>query len=262
MNMTRYLKLFSEFLKFNLIREVEFRGSFVIRLLVDFCWIFLHLAVLQIYFSFTSNIAGWSRPQVFALVGIFRIIKGLFDTYFRLNLTRLPEVINRGEFDFILAKPVNTLFLTSTRYHQFSEFFSTLTGVAILLYAVRIENYSLSVLNLAALFTSVFLGLLVFYSLILLLATLSFFFTRVTSIRTYYDVISNMVRVPTDAVFSNRLNTILFPLFLIVTLPAQIFLGKAPYVFLLLEASLALIIFLSAYRFWLFALRHYSSASS
>ncbi len=261
--MKKYLHLFFIFFQNNLVREIEFRGNFIMGIIIDCAWVIMQLVTLEIYFSFTTNIAGWTKAEVFALVGIFRIIKGLFDVFFRLNLIRLPELVGKGDVDFILCKPVNSIFLVSTRYHELGELFSTLSGILVLFYASTLGNFSITIFNSVGLFISLLFGLLAFYSLILILSSLSFFFTRITALRSFYDIISTTIRMPIDVLITNKQAAALFlPLAVIVTFPSKIFLGKISFHFMFLAILVSLAIFYIAQKFWFFSLRHYSSASS
>lgn len=261
--MKKYLKLFFIFFQNNLVREIEFRGNFLMSIILNCAWVVMQLITLEIYFSFTTNVAGWTKSDVFALVGIFRIIKGLFDVFFRLNLIRLPELVGKGDVDFILCKPVNSIFLVSTRYHELGELFSTLSGIAVLFYASTLGHFSISIFNLVGLFISLSFGLLAFYSLILILSSLSFFFTRITALGAFYDIVSTTIRMPIDILITNKQTAALFlPLAVIVTLPSKIFLGKLPLYFIVPTILVSLATFYIAQKFWFFSLRHYSSASS
>ena len=44
-----------------------------------FGWIILQLWVIEQYFQFTDQVAGWTKGEVFLLIGIYRITKGVFD---------------------------------------------------------------------------------------------------------------------------------------------------------------------------------------
>lgn len=259
----RYPKLFFQLIKNNLIREIEFRGQFFMFIIIDFFWVALQIVVIEVFFLYTPAILDWSKAEVLALVGIFRIIKGFFDVFLRPNLTELSETISRGELDYSLTKPVDSQFLISTRRHQLHEISSFILGIAILFYALRTSDIAFTPWLWPTVFFVSALGILAFYSLIFIFATLSVFLVRLTAIRSIYDMVVN-VRFPTDTIsYGNKfLGLLITPLAIISTVPAKIILGKNPWWNLLLEICLSAIIFASARVFWFFALRRYSSASS
>lgn len=262
--MMKYVNLFFTLMRYNLIREMEYRAHFILWVVMDLLWVSLQLIVIEIYFLFTDHIAGWTKTETLALMGIFRIIKGIFDVYFRPNLFAFPQAVSRGELDYVITKPVNTLFLASLKRHELNQGGTTLMGIGILAYAFLASPASFSLLVVAQLFIVVALGLVMFYSAMLVFSTLSLYVTRFSAISSYYDVLSNLFRYPTDALgyHTGFISTLLLPLAVVATLPAKLVLGKAPVSQLFIEVTVSCTIFAIAYTFWNFSLKRYSSASS
>lgn len=262
--MMRYLRLFFNLMRYNLVRELEYRAHFLLGVMMDLFWVALQLIVIEMYFKFTDNIAGWTKAETLILMGIFRVVKGIFDVYFRPNLFALSQAISRGELDYIITKPVNTLFLVSLKRHQFNQAGTALMGVGILAYAFQISTFSFNLTIFSQLILSIVFGLVVFYSAVLAFSTLSIYITRLSAISAYYDVLSNLLRYPTDALgyHTGLISALLLPLAVVATLPAKLVLGKVPETQLFFEAVLSIGIFSVTYLFWNFSLRRYSSASS
>jgi len=257
--MNRYLNLFYCFFKYNLVQEMEFRQNFYIRLFTQVLFVILQLVIVNTFFLFTPTLGNWSKMEVFVLIGIFRLIEGFFHMFIQTNLLELPELINRGELDLLLYKPINPLLFVSFRHHQLYEFSTFLSGLVILFYSQLIHGLNwLNVLSLA------FCGLIVLYAIMLFFSTLAFYIPRLTALHSIWDVLSKTSRFPLD-IFTNSsrfLLILLAPLFLVVTLPSQIILGKQPPVYFLSQIFGTILITYLAYLFWRFSLRRYSSASS
>ena len=262
--MNRYLHLFLKFTENNLSREMEFRENFVFWILVQTFYVGLHLLTINIYFSFTDTIAGWTKPEVYLLVGIFRIMEGTFKMLIHPNIVKLPEFINRGDLDFALTKPVNTQFLLGARYQRLDEMATILGGVGVLVYVYSQNLIPFSWYSVLSILPFSFLGLTVMYSLMMFFVTLSVFLTKMSSIWVYWEVLSKSLRLPIDVYThgSKVFNGILWPFIIVVTLPAQIILGKTSVYFFFLEIIGCIILLWAVNKFWNFALRHYSSASS
>lgn len=243
---------------------MEFRSNFFISIAINFCWIFLQLWLIQIFFLYTDNLAGWSRAEVFFLVGLFRTSKGFFDIFFRQNLFDFPEQIVRGDLDGTLTKPVNSLFITSLRYHVVSEISSPICGVGILIYSLSLLHVSLTIDLVVKLLILLPLCLLTYYSIFALFVTLAFFITRLTAVKEFNEVVSQIVRFPMDVITKGNqtLEIIFLPLILFLTYPTKIILNKLPSQFLFLDIFLTFLLLISVVKFWNFAIRHYSSASS
>lgn len=262
--MNRYLQLFLKFTQNNLSREMEFRENFIFWIFVQGFYVGLHLLTINIYFSFADTIAGWTKPEVYLLIGIFRIMEGTFKMLIHPNIIKLPEFVNRGDLDFALTKPVNTQFLLGSRYQRLDEMATILGGVGVLVYVYSQHLILFSWYSVLSILPFTLLGLTVMYSLMMFFATLSVFLTRMSSIWVYWDVLSKSLRLPIDVYThgSRFFNSILWPFVIVVTLPAQIILGKTQAYFFFLEITGCITLLWLVNKFWNFSLKHYSSASS
>lgn len=262
--MRKYLTIFNHLIRYNIARETEFRGNFLFLTFTAALWVVFYVVVIEVYFRFTDQIVGWSKGEVFVLYGLFRIIKGIFDVFLRPNVNYLPEAIQFGTLDYLLTRPINPLFLLSVSRHKVSEVSSPLVGILILGYALSSYMIFLPSVAYIGLIIDIALGVIIFYCLILAFAVLAFFLTRLTAISSIYDVISNTLRFPADTLSrgSAVAELLVFPLALAVTWPAKLFLGKIELSYIGVYALLTFLLFALVYRFWLFALKRYTSASS
>jgi ABC-2 type transport system permease protein len=255
--MQKYFRVSLAILKNNLIREMEFRANFLLWLFIQGVWVGLQILIVQVLFQYTDAIYGWTQPEVFMLIGMFRVSRGLFDFFVYANLTDLPDIIDSGNLDYSLTKPISALYLASFRRHQYDQLGTFLTGIAFIAYAWPGANVPLTIILIIC-------GFVAFYSLILIISTLSFYLTKLTAIGSTHDILNTILRYPIDLLVGNRgqADVLLLPLTVIVTIPAKIVLGKAPQSWFWLEIASVVIFFLLAYGFWKYSLRRYSSASS
>lgn len=249
----KYLKLFIVFFKMNWSVEFEFRKNFIIRIITQFLYVLLQVVLIEIFFRFTNNIGSWTKQEVFVLAGIFRLIEGLFHILFHRNLMYLPESVNEGELDMYLSKPVNTLFMVST-YRQLWYELSTFVSGIVMLYLYLPNN---SVLLWSWIMILSLTGLVVLYSIMLFICSLSFYIPRLTAVSEIWSVISKISRYPLD-IFGR----VAGPLLLVATIPARIILGKSGWEDVLIQVVGSIILFFTAYKFWQYSLKRYSSASS
>ena len=249
----RLAKVFSTFLRLNIIAEMEFRSNFVIQLIIHFLFIAVQVAMIETYFRFTNSIGSWSRQEVFVLVGIFRLVEGGFYILFHANLLGLSDTVRTGELDMYLVKPVNTLFILSVSRQRWYELSTFISGVLFLVYFLPAQSMSIWV----NIFIFSILGLICLSSIILMFATLSFYMNRVSAISSIWDAISKVSRLPLD-IFGRTLA----PLLLIATIPSRIILGKSGVWDIPVQIFGTLILAFLAYIFWQYSLKRYSSASS
>lgn len=238
---------------------MEYRRNFVIRMFNQLLFILIQVALINLYFKYTNKIGSWSKMEVFALAGIFRLIEGGFHILFHTNILSLSETVNRGELDLFLSKPINTLFIVSINKQQWYELSTFLSGVIMLAYSIK----NITPVLILEIFLVFILGIVSLYSIMLFFACFSFYTSRLTALHSIWDAVSKTSRFPLD-IFQNITKTIFFlaPLFLVATLPSQIVLGKIGIVGWVIQITGTLVLFIAACKFWAFSLKRYSSASS
>lgn len=249
----KYSKIFLSFIRINIVAEMEFRSNFIIRIIFYFLSVGVQVAMIETYFRFTNSIGSWSRPEVFVLAGIFRLIEGGFHIFLYTNLMGLSDIVRTGELDMYLTKPVNSLFLLSVSRQQWYELSTFVSGILFLIYFLPQQSLALWIM----IFVLSFLGLVYLSSLILMFATLVFYMNRVSAISSIMDAISKISRFPLD-IFGRAVA----PLLLVVTVPSRIILGKTGVSDVIIQILGSVAIFTLAYMFWQYSLKRYSSASS
>src|SRR5260221_10309877 len=90
--------------------------------------IFITLVFVEIYFSLTRNILGWSKFEVFFLVGVFRVISSLFQFLVIRGVNRLPNIIEKGELDIFLTRPASSQLIMSLHFLRAYELIPALSG--------------------------------------------------------------------------------------------------------------------------------------
>lgn len=264
MNMKKYLRTFLAIVKNNIAREMEFRSHFFVDFLVTVSWISCQLLIIEIYFQFTNSIFGWTKFDMFVLVGVFRIGKTLFDAFPRRNLFNLSNSISRGDIDYALTRPIDSQFLVTLRYLHVNEVVGLFLGGAFLVAGLAGAGIALNLPTFIFVAIGCFFGFLAYYSLMLLAVTISFHSTKLNALPDLHDFISQVIRYPSD-VFTRKnflAEILIFPIVIITTLPTKIILGKLPPVYISIEIFLSLAMFFLARKFWRYSIAKYSSASS
>jgi ABC-2 type transport system permease protein len=262
--MSKYFRLLSALAKNNLAREMEYRANFLLWLMIEIFWTLAQVGMVGLFFTFGDEVHGWTKYQFFLLVGIFRCIEGIFHIFFHNNLLNFPDNIKTGDFDFFLSRPIDPQFLMTTRIHSWDEIGTFITGIAITIFSLFHLQIGLGMSLVIQLIFLCLCGLVSLYSLMLFFSSLSFFLTRMTALVSIWDVISKCLRIPADLLSQNHVaaSLLLFPIIIVTTLPAQIITGKISSAFLLWELTGSVLLFILSRKFFFFALRHYSSASS
>ncbi len=260
----RYLRLFLNCVLFSIKKSMVFRLDFFFRIIMDV--LFFVQAMLFYYFLFqtTDSIGGWNKDQALIFVAGFCVVDALQMTFFSNNVWWLPVAINKGELDYYLVRPVNSLFFLSFREFATNSFVNFLISMGLLYWAIDRYPVPISawqvVLYVALLFNGAFL-----HYILHTLTVLPVFWIQ--SSRGFEDIYWSLNRAMErpDRIFKGwtwRLFTMFLPFSLMASVPARLVLEefKIEYLFLVLGVTAVfwgLLVFV-----WNRGLRVYGSASS
>ena len=261
--MIRYWRIYREFFRSSFARELEYRANFFAKILQNGAWILFGLLVVLVLYRNTDSVAGWEQVDALLLVGTVFTSAAIFDLLFR-SLLELPGQVRLGQLDFILTKPVDSQFWVSTRKFNFDQVGTFVAGIATLIYAVpRLDSTPVFV-DWFGFIVLVGCSVAVFYSLCLSLMSLAIWFVRVDNLWVLSESVLHVARFPLDmyGLGIQRFMLYVVPIGFIATVPArQLIIGFDPPM-LVLGIGWAVASLLFARWFWMFALKHYTSASS
>ncbi len=265
MNFKRYAKIYGALWKNSVVREMGFKSNFILWIFVELLWFGLQLSFIAVIYSHTDHIGDWTKWQVVLLIGASHFIQQIFQAFFLVNCTQLSELIRTGKLDFMLLLPVNTRFLISLRQVDLGGFVNGLSGLAVMTYAAKQLHLVPGFASIIGFLLLCLAGILIHYSLMFLLATISFWTVRAQGIVWGYYNLFNISRMPDSAFhgFFKAFFTFAIPMLLVANVPAKLITQKlqTPWEMALLFAT-ALFCFVLSELGWRFAMRHYTSASS
>jgi ABC-2 type transport system permease protein len=261
----RYAGIYGILWRNSLVREMTFKANFLLWIVVEVCWFAIQLAFINVIYLHTDSIAGWSKWQVVLLIGASHFIQEIFQAFFLINCTNLSELVRTGKLDFLLLLPVNSRFIVSMRQLDLGSFVNAAIAIGVMLYAGHQLELSPSLVQLAGFACLCLAGVLIHYSLMFLLATVSFWTVRAQGIVYAYYNLFNVARLP-DAAFHGWFRaafTFVIPMLLVANVPVKALTHRldTPW-----EWPLLLVTSITCYAIseaaWRFSVRHYTSASS
>lgn len=246
------------------VREMEFRANFWLGITRNLFWLGIFLLQIEVMFSHTATLAGWSKADVLTILAMSRIIEGLMNTFFGNNIAELPNLVQTGRFDFYLLKPLPAQFNVSFGHFSLYQLGSVMAGFILLFYASFLRQSFPHLTNWLTLLFFASLGLLIYYSLLVLISSLVFFLERLEALWGYITLMTEPLTVPFN-IFPRPVQnalTYIIPLAFLVFIPAQSLAGTLTIWHALLALFLTGIFFTLANLAWRAGLRRYSSASS
>ena len=243
-SLRRYLTIYAALWKNSIVREMGFKANFLLWIVVEMLWFALQLSFMFVIYSHTDRIGTWSKWQVVMLLGASHFIQQIFTAIFLTNCTQLSELIRTGKLDFMLLLPVNTRFMISFRQVDLGGFVNAASGVAVMIYAGNQLGLSPGWAQVAGFVLLAAVSILVHYSLMFLLASVSFWTVRAQGIVWGYYNLFNIARMPDEAFRG------LFKVVFTFALPMLVLLAMGVVCFLISEWG------------WRASLKRYTSASS
>jgi ABC-2 type transport system permease protein len=262
--MPRYWRIFKEFFRTCLVEELEYRSEFVGNLLSSLFGVLVSVLMVQIFFYQTKQLGGWPYEDVLILLGIYNTLQGLIDFALRPNMSRLLRHIRMGTLDYILTKPVDSMFFVSLRHLVFWRLIDVLLGIGLIIYGMIQKHFLPSTVDLGMFFISLCASLLLIYSLWMLLMTTGFWVIRMDDLSFLFNSFFETTRFPIT-MYRGWLRfalTYVLPAAFITFSPASSLLGKWDGMTTGISVILSTVFFWLSRKFWTFALRNYTSASS
>ena len=264
MNIKKYIKIYSLFLYTSIASELEYKTNVIIDFITAILSLIGSLFLLAIFFKSTDNIGGWNFQQALIIQSIYTILNGITNTWFNPNLTEIVKHIREGTLDFVLLKPIDSQFFISLKRIAPSGFLEIILGFALLFYCLIINQININLGFLFLSLTTLLFSILILYSLWFLISTTTIWFVKTWNATEVLRSFLYVGRFPLNSFsFSIRIFfSIVIPIAFITTIPSEVFLGLAQLWEILLELIVSSIFLIISRRFWLFALKYYTSASS
>ncbi|HEU5125504.1 MAG TPA: ABC-2 family transporter protein [Verrucomicrobiae bacterium] len=261
---TRYFSIYSALWKNSVTRETMFKGNFLLWIFVELLWFGLQLTFISVLYLHTDNIGSWTKWQVVMLIGASQFIQQMFQAFFLVNCTNLSELVRTGKLDFLLLLPVNTRFVVSFRQVDLGSFVNAASGLAVMAFAAKQLHYTPTLPHVIGFFVLCVAGVLIHYSLMFLLATISFWTVRAQGIVWGYYNLFNIARMPDEAFqgLFKALFTFVLPMLLVSNVPVRLLVNKFSVSHALILIVMAVLCAAVSELGWRTSIRHYTSASS
>ncbi|MCA8920788.1 MAG: ABC-2 family transporter protein [Planctomycetes bacterium] len=262
--MTRYLRLYASFLRFSFSRSLEFRLDFFFRVGMDALWYAVHLVFFGVLFQHTGALGGWNLDQVLVFAAALFFVDAIYMTVFSNNMWMLPILINRGDLDYYLVRPVSPLFFLSVRDFAANSFLNLVLAVSILAWALLRYPEPLPLLSVAAFGVLLLLGALLTYTMGMLFTIPIFWLHSKSGLREVGWSLGRLGARP-HRIYTGWTRTLLLtllPYAFVASYPVYVLFNGPSWQALAHTAAVVGGAFTLMVLFWRQGLRAYSSASS
>lgn len=262
----RHLEIYAALWKNSIAREMSFKSNFILWIIVELLWFGLQLCFIGVLYSQVNTIGTWTKWQYVMLVGASSFIQQIYQAFFLVNMTNLSELVRTGKLDFLILLPANTRFIISLRQVDLGAFVNAAFAVCVMTYAAVKMNLHPTLTQALGFAGLCVAGILIHYSLMFLLATISFWTVRAQGIVWGYYNMFQISRMPDEAFKWGAFKvafTFVIPVLLVSNVPVRVLTDKfdSPFQILILIA-MSFVCFVISELSWRASLRHYTSASS
>ena len=264
MNIKKYLKVYKNFLHTSVASEIEYKTNIIIDFITAILSLIGSIFLLSIFFQNTDKIGGWKFEQALIIQGIYTILNGITNTWFNPNLAEIVKHIREGTLDFVLLKPIDSQFFISLKKIAPSGCLEIILGFGLLLFSLRVNQIDFNLTFLFLFIITILSSIFVLYSLWFFISTTTIWFVKTWNATEVLRSFLYVGRFPlTSFSFPIRIFfSVFIPIAFITSIPSEVFLGLSQSWKILLEIIVALVFLITSRKFWLFALKFYSSASS
>lgn len=243
--------------------ELQYRINFFVQLVQSALSVATGLIAISLVFTYTTDLAGWTRPELIIVMGVHIAIGGFARAFVFPNMEQLMRDIAEGEFDFALVKPVDSQVLASVRRIWVWNTLDILVGAIVIGWGVR-DLGGASLAGAGAFIVAVTCGAVVIYSLWTMITTTAFKVVRIEEVTNLMGGIFDAARWPVS-VYPGWLRgtlTYVFPLAFAVTVPAEALAGRLTGAGLLIAILVTLLVFGLTRVVWNIGVKSYSGASA
>ncbi len=248
--------------KATIIQAMEYRASFVFAILANFLDFIFGFLQYMVFFSAAKSIAGWGPEQMLALYGVFMLAFALHFIFLYPNLVAMGEMVNTGNLDLLLTKPVNAQLIISFRRISLEETGSLATAMLLLGYLTYTGTIVLNAVNLLHFSVNFVTALILIYCGFLALLCLAVILEKLDNMSQLMWSMFSLCRYPVD-IYPGRLRFIFFsffPVAFISSVPASALMGRHDAQITASGIIIAVLLLFLCSMAWKKAIKKYTSA--
>ena len=262
--MTRYLRLYLTFIRYEFSKATEFRLDFFFAIVMDACFYVMQILFFKILYQHTQYLGTWTEPQVLVFITGYLVVDAIQMATISYGLHMLPDHVNSGSFDYNLVRPVSSMFISIFKDFRVNSLVNLAMAIGLFCWALRTYPEPVSIGQILGYIALMMVGLVIFFSFRLLFILPVFWSHSGRGLEQLsYSCLQFMERPVT--IFKGWVRIVLLtviPMCVVTSIPARaLFEGLT--VQLVSHAVIVASAFLWLTLFvWNRALRAYSSASS
>lgn len=257
-----YWSVYKKFVTTSVSVETSFRTSFILLIFMDMFFFFSSVGSVNFIYDHVVNIGPWGKNELLFFLTFMLMIDNLHMMIFSQSFWEFSHNLKTGALDYIILKPMNTIFSVFFRHFRASSLFNTPLFMGFLIYyGIQIN---LGVLDWALLPIFVVLGLSLLVVIEFILSTSMFWLTDGIGINFLRMQMQQLGRWPNFIYqgFIRKILTAFIPILLVGSAPVHFMIDKGSWQLLMTMVVAIFVLTFVLLAIWKVGLRRYDSASS
>ena len=258
------LKLLSAFFKVNVQLALAYRADTIVNILLNIVWLGWELLSLSIIFNNTTTLGGWGLPELIALLGVFRLVNTMMVALIWPNTEKFNQSIRDGSMDYTILQPANSMFLVTFSRITVWRIWDLVLAIVLIVVGINMSGDLITPLHILSFILLAISGMVVIYSLWIILIAFTFWFTKFDNNVTIMQALMDSGRYPASVypAWMRIIVTFIIPIAVATTIPLQALRGDLSFNQIVIFLLVAVLSFIVASYVWKLGLKRYSGASS
>lgn len=242
--------------------QIASRAGALIFLLGKFLRFGFFFFFLFVLLSHTKTLEGYTSAQIFLFYLTFNLIDSIPQMLWR-EVYRFRQQVVSGDFDYYLVKPISVLFRSLVGGSDILD----IPLIFIIIILIVITGSHISGVTPIGIFLYCILtvnALVIAFAFHVVVVSLGILTTEVDNAIMLYRDITQMGRFPVD-IYKEPLRGILtfaIPIGIMMTVPAKVLMGFFSWQIVVISMGVGALFLSFSLKFWNYAIKSYSSASS
>lgn len=226
----RAFRVLSVQLRTSMLVAMQYRADFLVEGGVEIIWALTALTPLIVVYGQRPQIAGWNLHEATIVVGWFTSLQGILEGVINPSMVRLVEHIRKGTLDFLLLKPADTQILVSFARIEPWKSLNLLVGLMLVAWGLQGSGHALSPGDALRGGVMMATSVVLLYALWISAACAAFVLIKVDNLTYLFSSVFDAARWPSSIFprFVQLLFTLVVPLAVMTTFPAEALLGRLP----------------------------------
>lgn len=248
-----------------IVREAQFRSHFITSIVVGLVQIVLGLVPIFVLYDHAATVRGWSQADMIVVLGMHQAMMGMHGVFISNNMWSMTNNVSKGMLDQMLIRPIDAQFYVATRWIRPEQVFVVVSGAAVVTMGLASGRGIPGPESMAQGIILFLAGFVLITCFAMALGYLAFWMESIQALTFMFrNEIMDAGRFPVGFFpFAMRVAlTFAIPLGFATTFPAEAITHGISWWVVIGAVAFAALAVAALRRFWIIAVRRYSSASS